>query len=182
MLDKIRYAESLVLRGFEKFSHWTDRWFGVDNFLWAKISIVAVGAIAVMSVHVDDYSFALKCYVNTCIAILFLCYFTTCFFQEKKVKSNPRFRNEFEKSWFFSRIFVLGVLVKYFSVWIMRGREDDLVFLLSWLIFSFSVYFMSCTPLPPSESKVKSWLKKVIRKTAEVFSPAPALVPVPVKR
>jgi hypothetical protein len=173
--------------------------FGLTNFWWAKLTVKIMFVFLAL-----DYIINIVLFIDNKKDSIFFCvdtiFFVYCTIQSwKAIKVNERLHekyihgysyiNERIISWITFRIacflWVLPILILMIIELIMLivyGRYDGVFIVLPSIIaLCFvipCVYLMSCTPQPPSKSKIKSWLKKMREKLRESFLPTPEPVTV----
>ncbi|MFC1608577.1 hypothetical protein ACFL2R_00385 [Patescibacteria group bacterium] len=189
MIGHVKKFDLLLVRICERFSHWTQRWFGLTNFWWAKIVIVIGMSMVVASIFFAWPEASNDVIKNIGIGFffcLYFCEFVQIFKLEKKVCSNLKFQNYAKQAGFLNRlvmqlVFFLGPIGLRGADALIAGHLGLASLSASWICRIVSFYFASCTPLPPSESKVKKWIRKGVENVAEIFAPEPIPIPVPVK-
>lgn len=181
-----------ILGGFEKFSHWTQRWFGFDNFYWAKLSNLIVALIVLLAVYLSYFESieiknrdALLFFQGLILIATIISYFKTVNCEKNVSTSETGFENslKIDKEYFLERVLcALAIFFISAANWerYLIGKSITLgICLVFEAMFNmFWNYFTYCSPLPPSESKMKRLLKKGIRKATEAFYPAPVPAPI----
>jgi len=160
----------LLHKVFEPISYWFQRQFGWDcfslaNFFRVLISLCAL-CLSVFSFQGEKYPQGVFQFSG---AVIYF-FFVGNWMEEVSTKVRGRgFRNHLEIStmMFFLRIIftyrslmVIGSLIS--SIYMARpSRFIDNIFVLCMWLF---IYFLSCTPLPPSEGKFQKWFKSLLKK------------------
>lgn len=126
-----------VLNRCEKFSHSLYRLTGRDNFWLAKVSLILLLVLSFIDFGIYiAWTFP---FFGIMIRHMFLA-----------MKSiEPKHENVGKVNYLIHRL------------WMLLG----FIIFLEWsnLLFTLFYYFISCTPLPPSESKFKKWVKNMVK-------------------
>ncbi|MFC1644515.1 hypothetical protein ACFL08_00635 [Patescibacteria group bacterium] len=168
-----------ALNILEKFSRWTQKWFGLNNFFWVRVCCLFAVFYAVQGLIniASDPKQDAFCETQACCSyvILSVATFFMVFWTEKDVNKHPRYENELKISFYSCRLLPVLMLVVYSfdSVAGLDMCPKSLTFV------SLSAYLLCCTPLPPSDSKVKQLIKEGLRKARKAI--VPNTVPVPLK-
>lgn len=151
------WLDFYLLMKCEAFSHRLQRFYGLDNFHIAQGVLV--------------FGFAYQCLFHYSLfqTLFQVIIFLTAILANKRIANRVRrnlligtgTRNEialFPKP----RILILHLLV---LAWIIPSSTDKDMFVTAMVI---QMYFISCTPLPPSASKVRNFIRSLIRRPVTV--------------
>lgn len=177
MLEKI---DMFVLNLHQEFSDMIRRWVGLNNFFSAKL-------VVIISVIIDthrtwlhrDYKLTLgdvSCHL--CVAIvstLTLFYFINRAEKNITVSSNSLYKNPLEYGLRFFRVIFLLLIIfaTISSIWTLcsmifvhvskKELSNDYLFFVSCCFRTSLMYFVSCTPKPPTKSKLSEFFSTQIR-------------------
>ena len=190
-IQLVTVFDASVLAVYQKISNWFQKIFGLTNFALARVClmylcvenlILFVIGIAVLK----DFGFITV--ILMFIVGVLLCFgFRICARSEKVyyTKTKNNFLNKNEKTllkWrIFSVVFCVFRIIVFTQI-LVTNFSVELVIIYGLLtchnmIVVHFFYFVSCTPLPPGESKVKAKLKKLKEKVSEFLSPLPGATP-----
>jgi hypothetical protein len=142
--------DQYVLGVFERIAHMAQRTFGINNFLCGRLCYMA---FALASLVVEEHIAAIQ-------AVIIMMVFVRFFEIERKISQNlkPGVRNPLSLS---TKRFI-AVRCAPLSIAIVAV---PLSFEASLTLFALGVWtylcFISCTPLPPGESKVRQWVRSL---------------------
>lgn len=165
--------DQLVINFVEKIAHKLQDWTGKNNFWFARaILFVYVGASIIAHGYIlenneDKYEPVFpKFIVDVVIAIFFLGF---TFQLEQAVSRTGKFKNFMAQTGgfiTFFRISYLLIVVNAHAILFLRDMifDDDFYKLLTSLSYITFLYLMCGTPKPPSESKIKKFLKSLFQK------------------
>ncbi len=155
-------VDNWILFQFERFAHWVQAWTGKDNFFLAKLCMVTYGGLNIWELYfllhsgpwkwsyLQNYiSFALGMYVaiksnlHTLIA---------------EQLTTPNFRNPLQITYRLWRGIYLGFLLMSI-VYLIQGKGYAVEVVREVCFIAF-LYLVSCTPMPPGESRAKMFLPK----------------------
>jgi len=179
---------NILLNTFQRLSNLSQKTIGLTNFWWAKFFL----KIAFIAATLDNI---LDFFEGAHVAILLidmLCQVLwvfelyrisdLCSELEEKYANGQKNLNERAVTLIFYRI-IIGNWCGYFSVIMLllsimsTNPLQGVPLGIALATIPPCMYFISCTPLPPSESKVKMWLKSAKKKMTEAPSPQPDLAP-----
>ncbi len=186
-LEKIELA---LLEGTtERFSHFTQRWIGVDCFDLAETAVYISTTTIIFRLwfifHTESYKAGV---LPIIIAVLllrlnfnFLRKIIPMYRQLCEQDMSKGLQNRFKILMQRGRVWIMvlcipvslhDVLIPFFSVW---NNEN-----IKWFLYGSTVLIIqqqfsliSCTPLPPTESKLKKGVKALRAVLSGVFSPEP---------
>jgi hypothetical protein len=184
MLKKV---DEKTLKFFQKISDWFQLWLGISNFALAKFLLI-VSAFSFLSESIERFFGNTWDFFNVlaiCIAvILTLGIWIEIDSSERSCRNNPVFSNPSVIKLSFWRLislfgFTLAILafIVYILTFVLNSplTKEKHAFLadvyhhLYKAVFFMSVYFASCTPRPPSRSKIR----KMIEGTSGATRPSP---------
>jgi hypothetical protein len=177
------FIDLLVLIAvFQKFSSWSQKTFGLTNFWWAKFF-----AKAVFILWTVDYImgfFEGNSQVFLVFASLFEIYMAVFMYNviklserlEEKYAKGHKHMNERIYLWAFMRIQVLLLcswvsLTSLSLIFVGSNPWTATIVSVGFILIPGVMFFLSCTPISPTDSKVKMWLKNMKKKVAEILSP-----------
>ena len=165
MLDKLLAFDTKAVNWAEKFSHKTQKYFGINNFMigktCAKLSMVIFTITFLARSNV--LALELKEIINTgsqlAIGLLMNYIFFTrkiILFDEdpvwsslnKGIKNKEFTEAKMGRSALLLMVILLTILDNYF-----KGLGE-----LHWILIWLAYIFIACTPLPPGESKIRKWI------------------------
>ncbi len=179
----------LLERTTERFSRFTQRWIGVDCFDLAETAVYTSTTTIIFRLwfifHTESYKAGI---LPIIVAILllrvnfnFLRKIIPMYRQLCEQDVSQGLQNRFKiilqrgRIWIFALsvpISLQDILTPFFSVW----SNDNI----KWFLYGLSVLIMqqqfslvSCTPLPPTESKLRKGVKALRSTLSGVFSPEP---------
>ncbi len=190
MKNVVVFGDLWVLSNvFQKFSTWSQNTLGLTNFWWTrfflKIGFIAVTINIIINFKVDAYAWII--FLQS-VFWLFMLVFVLgidklCIKLEKRYTKGHKHVNKRIKTLFMSRV-TYGVLSGWnfvlLSILIVKTRslgENVLPDIMVSMV-PICLYFISCTPLPPSQSNVSKLIKKAKGKVQEVFLPNPEHLPI----
>lgn len=152
------------------FSDWSQLWFGVTNFTYARLcTLASVSSITAVCI-------AAKLYIA--IPVLF-CLFAFVFLaitnEEDAILTKRRTESMYKNLLYNTRPLVIVYSV-IFDFWIVpyipidlnqKFKFIDLELWTTMTSFTLMVYFMSCTPKRRSKNKIKEYVEKM-RKTPDL--------------
>jgi hypothetical protein len=149
-----------VLMKFELFSHFTARWFGVDNFMWARICSICYlmcGFIEVSETF-KTHKFWSGTAISSATMLILMCliFVTINTYDHTRQLTRGNFRNIRQVRDRWMRLILLALLVvelilrPMFTVYTARN-----------VAFQCWWYFIACTPEPPGISRVKMFLQSL---------------------
>ncbi|XLQ19776.1 MAG: hypothetical protein ACKUBY_04245 [Candidatus Moraniibacteriota bacterium] len=189
MKKVVIYGDLWILSNiFQKFSTWSQKTFGLTNFWWTRFfATIAFVAFTIQFYLVFDVTaYAWIIFSRILIWLLLLAFVLgindTCLELDKKYANGYSYVNERVKALFLHRIMWSIAHVWNFSLDLMRtlttgNLHEAWLFDITLGLIPVCLYFISCTPLPPGQSKVSKWIKGVKNKMQQVFSPEPSLAP-----
>lgn len=178
----------ILLNTFQRLSDLSQKTIGLTNFWWAKFFLKMAFIAATLDnilnffdgTHVVILLIDMMCQVAWVIWLYKIS--DLCSELEGKYANGQKNLNERAITLIFHRI-IIGNSCGYFFITILllsimsanplQGIPIEIVL----VTIPLCTYFISCTPLPPGQSKVKVWLKSVKRKMTEAPSPQPDLAP-----
>ncbi|MEN8252582.1 MAG: hypothetical protein ABFQ53_03315 [Patescibacteria group bacterium] len=180
-----------VFLNFQKFSEWSQKTFGLTCFWWAKffakISFISITLDYIMDfVSIQSaFTLTLDVFMEVFLFYIFVGTVKTCDKLDEKYRNGHKYVNERLLSWVPNRCtYLFFVPLMIVPLLFLGVLENNMYFVFTMLPFVVAIsaiiptlYFMSCTPLPPGESKVKTWLKNAKKKLSEAFVPEPELAP-----
>lgn len=165
---------------FQKFAHWTQRTFGINNFIWARMLDFVWLSIAI---YQDIFSVYWLFFV--CIHfLLFLIFYVHILGAEcicAKENNGTRYLNPARMSDLFAccRLWMVSIVpfavLKIFSKGLYESGDD-----IKYISFVLYFYFVACIPLPPCKSKIRKMTEKLAEMLKSAFAPTPAPVPIPI--
>ncbi len=185
-MDKIYvvllYIDMITLNCVQAFQDWTQSVFGLDCFFWAKL--LTKIAFITYTLNCVTYIVTRSVDMFTFLNILYILWAMSVFYRgmnfieniEKDCEKNRETLNVQFFRLLGARILCIKVLIFFVILFTLFHNMPILLATASISAF-FAHYFVSCTPLPPSESKVKTWLKKAKKKTQEALLPEPEPCP-----
>jgi len=187
------FMDFFFLERFQKFSHWSQKTFGLTNFWWAKFLAKIVFILSMLDYIIDVVGgmSGLALFLDSALQVYWLVVFVRvaklCSNLDNKYENGYKYINERIIEWIGKRISyfiflfpwsVLGIVISVITM--------DISIMMIILPSSIAIgliipcaYFLSCTPLPPGDSKAKLWLKGAKKKLKEAFSPNLEPVPTP---
>ncbi len=172
----------ILSKVFQKFSTWSQNTFGLTNFWWTrfflKIGFIAMTINIIINFKVDAYAWII--FLQS-VFWLFMLVFVLgidklCIKLEKRYTKGHKHVNKRIKTLFMSRV-MYSVLSGWNFVLLLilivktRGLGENILPDIMVSTVPICLYFISCTPLPPSQSKLKVWLKNMKKKATKVLSP-----------
>ncbi len=192
IIQVVKLFDTSMLSIYQKFSDWFQKTFGPTNFSLARACLMCLCLLnlswfVIPVIILKDFAFTTIILMVLVVIILFLG-FRICTRSEREYfkKTRNNFLNKNEKTFFVWRIFSITFFIFRIIIFIQTLTADfsvDLVIIYGALaghhiIIVHFFYFVSCTPLPPGESKVKAKLKKIREKVSGFLSPQPDATPV----
>jgi len=160
LLKPIRVADDFILDNIiQRFQNFTQRKIGKDCFFWAKFLCFLIAMIPFIIISVSSLREALPVSIYFCL--LMLIFIGAIGVLERIVKeeiANKKTMNPFRNCLFIARI---GFTIIFLFFW-----PDTFIMVMI-------AYFLSCTPLPPGESKARKWLNS-LKKILSFKAPVPA--------
>lgn len=160
--------------GFEKITHASQRYLGLDNFFWTRfcIAVYIAHVVWISSAALSEATEAVPPIFFFSIVLLALMLggaFWFSYYVEKRTRNKTATMNFVRSS--VVAIFYRLVQVMFLAISVVEvlvGTPLSLFGLL-WDVLTVNiVYFISCTPLPPQRSKLREWLGNLGRKNAEI--------------
>jgi hypothetical protein len=158
-MDAVAIDEWILMK-FELFSHFTARWFGVDNFMWARIC-----SICYLMCGFIMFSEALQTHrlwsgevISLAAMLILMClifvFIDTYDHTRQLTRGNFRNIRQVRDRWI--RLVLLALLVVEFIF-----RPIFTIYTARNLAFQCWWYFIACTPEPPGISRVKMFLQSL---------------------
>lgn len=164
---------------YERFSHWFQRLTGLDCFWLAKRSFDLALIVAFVSIYLTARVFPNVSSFISILMFLILRLESECIARDYYEDSAGETKNNVRVDPTYIRmrklltfLTFLAICVILFDLAMQYYNAHDLTLLADTIGFLFGPYFMSCTPLPPGNSKVSQLIKSL---TAKLF---PSLNPV----
>lgn len=166
----------LIDTKFQPFAHWFQKLTGLTNFWLAKWCIFFYGTSYVLERVINEAYFDSGFVGMMLIPLISIVFFITLDLDDKKWK-NGGFMNEnrIDTFWFFSRILFLYICAFELVTGVVNV---NFLFYLPEMFYTATLYFFTCTPIPPSKSKIRKLYEKVLIKIDEKLSEKPEPVPV----
>jgi hypothetical protein len=162
-MNPFRYIDNHILldRGFERFSHWSQKTIGLDCLWWMKHTfIVGFFSFVANGIIHRDYIWTTITVIIYVLVIAVLIPFHRMVVEQQAAKGlrNRAYANPLDvfNRWviMFSTVFgPLGVCVDEPTAWHVTYC------VMQFFLFCY-FYFSACTPLPPCTSKLVSRLSK----------------------
>jgi hypothetical protein len=178
--------DMFVLSKFQAVSDWYQEWFGGDNFILAKISLAMVWMFSLLEnvlEMADKGNFGATAFFFFFNAVLTAAGLPIVLGGERSCKNNPAFRNPCEEILKWMRILqlcgvpilaIIFVIAQYIDnpfprilliADFSKLHPDHAKFcawmsLLVFVMWTFFVYFGSCTPKPPKEGRIGQFLSR----------------------
>ena len=189
----MKKIDSLTLRLFQLIADWYQEWFGGDNFLLSKTSMVISWVFILIDVNVtmsNKANFSNQIFTIVMMAIFTLVMVRFIAWGERSCRNNPRFKNPCEVRLYLLRVFQfffigplsINLIIFYFwNVDVLFPNEALAVFgkltrdktvtsyamEISYEFFLMAfLYFGSCTPKPPKEGRLSKLLEKLMPQPA----------------
>lgn len=180
----MKKIDTFLLNKFQKIADFIQDWTGLHNFAVTYVLIGIWFIFRSLGIYLDK---SILVAVFSAIFLLWMVYNNN--FGFKLWKKNPTFSNVFISTLFIPRtvfryvfIFVLlGLLGNLYKIFFQK--PDDVVKLLANIFYKMSaclefliLYFMSCTPKPPSQSKISKKIlvfKSIVSELGSRLSPRP---------
>lgn len=190
-MQVIKSFDTLVLAVYQRFAHWFQKIFGPTNFALARACLICLCFInftcfGMAIIILKDFAIITIVLMALVGALLFLG-FRICARSEKEYyrKAGNNFLNKNEKTFLKWRLFVILFFGFRISVFIKVLATDFNVsraiiygmIACHYVIIIHFFYFISCTPLPPGESKVKTKWKAMKEKLSGSLSSQPNVTP-----
>ena len=129
--------------GFQKIQDWTQKHFGIDCFDLSRLSLFIFFILSILSEEAVRRILVYKVLVS----LFFLSGLSII--QDAKKKQKFGFRN-----YLYEKFLVLRMIGLFMSMPILGEMFYEHIRHTSLLMH---VYFLCCTPLPPSDSTIKKW-------------------------
>ncbi len=172
-------VDKFILALYQDTADLIQKIFGVDNFMLAKLALfIQIPVYFFLTWVLDDYKFNPINIIFILIMALYLTLFyrmITDFEHMTRKHGNMYFKNpaviklEFLRGvWLiFLSISIFYLLRSLFLLYVMNYNEKELLSLYLRVILDFLVvsmaYFASCTPKPPTKSKVTQLMEKLVQ-------------------
>ncbi len=172
----------ITLGRVQAFQDWTQSMFGLDCFFWAKL-LTKIAFMTYVLEYIKDIAIE-KVGISIFISVVCILWATQAFYRgmnfiEKTEKDCEKNREVLNKQFVLlviNRLLCIKFLI-LFVVLVTLFHDIPILLATASVSVFFAHYFVSCTPLPPSQSKVKTWLKKAKEKVQEAFLPEPETSP-----
>jgi hypothetical protein len=177
MLEKLEPLEiKIVEKVFERFSHWTERWFGLNCFFWAYICNFIVTCRLIFDIYIawNERKWG-ETAIQIISSILVFAFNLITIKRAKKSVSQTNtivFKNPYLLLASSSRvIFLMFILLTSINAYIKHVYP--------WTAFFFSCVYMlwafaACTPLPPRKSKLRKIIESLGESAKSMLSPGGA--------
>ena len=181
-MDDWTVFDMAIINRLERFTHLTQRSFGLDCFWFARLSVL-LGTVLLILKPTDFYQVAI---LKISLPLALIAWLYHIQIVEKETKrciekglTNPRKKDIFWRM--FVCAWVLIHLCFYFSSF--SEKWPSLIMFITNITIDFLLisipYFESCDPLPPSKSRVRKLLEKGTASFRKIFTPTPAPQPTP---
>ena len=147
---------------FQSISNFTQRVFGVTCFLLAKVSFMLSGTASIF-VRSQGGVYNIETPTQSIIHVCFIFfYYIFIFIRLDGIEKDCCDSRYINKERINGRFFRHAFLVIFCLRFKMNGDERSILLyaidLADWFLFVAGFYFTACTPLPPCESGVRSWI------------------------
>lgn len=163
----MKKIDAIILGKYQSFSDWTQDVFGITNFFIVKYiisTLIAINEIWYVTYRVMNGRNILI-YVGSLIVIGLAVKLPAVVQKvETIVSANPSFKNpiaEMTSRFRQEQALPIGTFFFMFNSVTWVGFAFFLNNLVFWVCMLSSIYFLCCTPKPPSKSKLKKAIEKV---------------------
>ncbi|MFC1644574.1 hypothetical protein ACFL08_00930 [Patescibacteria group bacterium] len=160
----MRGFDTWALNGFQKFSHWTDDLVGVNNFFWAKLINVIMFYLICLQFYIDvghvegtPATVALSSLAGLHLILCILLFLGSLKAEGSFEENYKHVANELA-TFYQSRY---GAIAMFAADAVVIAKGGIFIVIAKGLLVAVC-YFIACTPRPPSESRVKRWIKRTI--------------------
>ncbi len=200
-------VDMFFLNPFQKFSHWSQKTLGLTNFWWARFCLILFLALVALLyglychqvMHDKDKVFsAWSIVIVVLIFLIGAVFWLICNLIERNCDNNL---HRGTGNVFTSHLLGFRLIFLFFSIYsnarfiamlisiaVMNYNYLDIKSILGlfciWFIFGgfmslpcAFLYFVSCSPLPPGQSKIKAKAKELKEKVSGFLSPQPDATP-----
>ncbi len=173
--------DALFLSKFQIFSDWVQNYFGINNFFIAKITYattITCYFIMIIFYYLAGIDVLGYFYIFSSIFFIFIPW-VFVYQAEKMNASYPAYKNFLEEYLFHERVFLTVMILltllsfpaEIHSLFdpshVSKEQYKNLkglFFDLAWIFIFMFVYFGSCTPKPPTKSKIKKLKEEISEK------------------
>jgi hypothetical protein len=189
-MNGFKMIDAFGLNMYQEFAHWFQKVFGPTNFSLVRASllglcVINLFALAMPVVILQDFRIGSIILLMAVGMILFFGFYINQRSEKNYYKTGGNLRNKNEKIFFKWRIYCV-IFFSFRAIVFIQDIVDDfsitrvlicgLLLLHNILIVNF-FYFVSCTPLPPCDSKAKKQWGLLKRKISKIITPQPNIVP-----
>lgn len=188
MVSQLKEFEILLVEHvFEKFSRWTQKWFGLDCFLWATITQTMIAQGIGLHVVRERLDFLSGLIWTTLSTMNFFCAIKNSYrrgmvYREllQMMRNHLLFTENNYRT-----IILTGLLAQalFLGSGYILSSEIELNHVIPILLMTSFSYlgnvFTACTPLPPGPSKLRKGINNLKSKLAELGSGSDGLAPQP---
>jgi hypothetical protein len=185
----MRKIDSIVVLLFQRVSDWFQIWIGINNFVIVRLLSTLLAASVVIVVVLESFQDKRLLYLFDAGALLAysIGFFVKSITGERKCKNNPQFANPFYEQIRWLRYTIIGLITMSLLFFFFYGvlhtlsmpkKREDLAVLsrpisritytyrfIMLISFVCNIFFLCCTPKPPSKSKIK----KIIGSMGDLF-------------